>query len=154
LPILLFLLFLITSCSPTAKWHLETPNSLFSKGRWGRLYLLPKDCYAGISLEIIRSEGTEWCYINSYTLGFTEDTPPLILTIDGISYPFEGKRLEGFQRVLMPPDAAQLLITALLDGHSIDLTAGNYQILLHPLNFGRNYVKLKRCNHTPPFVNN
>lgn len=108
-------------------------------GHCGRIYLATKGC---LSLEIIHSCGTDWGYINTYALGFTDETPTISMTISGQPYEFQGFRLEGYQRVLMPPDATQLLITALLDGFPIHLKASNYQIVLEPLNFAYNYTKL------------
>lgn len=130
------LLLLLTSCAPMPeRWHLSRPNTFN-----GKICLPVRD---GLSIEFIHSCGTEWGYINNCAFGFAEQTIPITLTIEGVSYRFLGQRLEGCQRVLMPPQATQLLIRSLLDEHSVHLVAGPYQTLLQAHNFAHLYGKLK-----------
>ena len=138
MPILLLLL--LAGCSPAHRYYLSMPQSVCSKYTQGRIYLPAQD---GLSVEFILS-CTEWGYINNCSFGFAEQTIPITLVIDGVSYPFFGERLEGCQRVLIPPQATQLLIRALLDKYPIQLTAGPYQTLLQTHNFTHLYGKLNQ----------
>lgn len=136
---LFILLLVLTQCArPCQNWQLETVHS---KNFSSRLLHPATDCYSGISFEIIHSCQTEWGYINSYTFGFSEEIIEISIIIDGQEYPFTGERLEGHQRVLLPPQATQLIIKGLLDGQIIHLTAENYQTTLCPQNFSKLFKK-------------
>lgn len=127
------LLFSCCTCSP-ARWYLDKPcrNS-------GRVYYPAKS--SEIAIEIIRSCGSDWCYVNNSTFGF-QSSPPILITIKGECFTFQGECLEGFQRVLLPTQATQLLIKALIDGHSVGLTVGDYQTTLEPWYFSEHYSRL------------
>ena len=62
-------------------------------------------------------------------------TSTVTLTIEGSILEYEADRLEGGQRLKMPPEATAAVVEALSNGFCVDVTVGRYRETLVPNNF-------------------
>lgn len=143
-------LFFFFSCSkPCQEWEfgqVVTPCPCYNSGR---LFLPTTDPSRGLEIEIIHasSNNETLLYLGAYSLEFTgtKENPNKTLvtvTIDEQSIVVAADRLEGGQKLLMPPEATQTIINALLENRVVRLKTGRYQTEILNANFCELYYKL------------
>lgn len=130
---LLLALALLFACSPS-KWCIETPCP-----SQGRIFSPSKEC---VSFELIRSGGKDWGYVNNIAFGFTPPMAEVGMTVEGQTYLFYGQVLGGFQRLLLPEEATQVIVDSLLAGRSVRLSVAGYEAFLYPYNFALLYGRM------------
>lgn len=132
-----------TSCRQWEIQQILTKTPCFNGGR---LLLAPDSEYSRIELEIIRNRSGIRFYIN---LLFLEAPPcPEDKTRTSLNVLFQDQEpwiiypylFTGGQRLLLPGDAADVLIQALLDEESFDVEIGRSRIKVIPDNFSIVYT--------------
>ncbi len=138
------LLFFFSSCSATnERWVLQSSqSSLPSCRRFSRIYMPPEDQYFGLEIELVLSpkDHDHNLFINV----FSRKIPPhknqdkravVTIEIEGKTNTCLADRLEGGQRLRVPEDCAQQIITAFLTNKTILIKLQGYQRSIKPLNF-------------------
>lgn len=105
----------------------ERPNSAYAefvRSSFGIRMHLNLLCFV---VPTIDEEGTK----STFTVFISDQT-----------FSYVGDLLEGGQRLLVPPDATELITQALLEGVPVVIKLGLFKIELMPDNFGELYCKL------------
>lgn len=108
--------------------------------RLGKLYLPPQNSYTGLELELTRCNNDVRMYINVFSIPFTWNpcaptTIELMVDIDGDCYSYQADCLQGGQRLLVPSEAANRIIDALVACKSVRIQAGRYSSEILCANF-------------------
>jgi hypothetical protein len=141
-------LFLFNCAGNCRKWFLEEEITACPQYNSGKLYLPAEEICRGLELEIVRSASGMRMYLNTFSLPFSPDNSnpnlsPFFITI-ACDEPalFLGELLEGGQRVLLPIEVSQQIVSALLDNQSVVIKAGRYQTEIVPTSFAKLYDDL------------
>lgn len=113
---------------------------------------MPCNRFNGVEAELLYSGHDIEFYLNAFTLLFSDSEnagyTEVVIGIADQKYTYPAERLAGGQRLLLPAEAQQLIIAALIDNASVELSAGRYQAILIPDNFASIYAK-NFAPHTP-----
>jgi hypothetical protein len=145
--------FLFVSCSSSNEQQWQIDRTVVSNldCNLGRLTLPAINTYQGLELELVRSASGTRMYLNAFSLPFPNDLEDLsksavILLIDEQVYVIKAERFMGGQRLLMPEDAASLIITTLVNDKSIQITVGRYRTTIISTRFVELYKQLNKNN--------
>jgi hypothetical protein len=144
----LFFCLLFSSCtSPFPQWEYEETATCQPCYRSGRVSLPPKDPLGGLEVEFVRTPSVLRAYLNIYAIQVTSDPQhpgkaEVKLVIEDLSENVYADILQGGQRLLLPADATEKIVNALLQDKSIDLSVGRYHSTVDPHNFVGLYNKL------------
>lgn len=144
----LFLSLFLSCTKPCQQWEFEKINACFPCGEIGRIYYLESDSFCLLEPELVADRCGQRLYLNVYTLEFPfeEDDPgkaEIVMTIDDQSYRFMTDRFSGGQRLLIPPDATELMIQSLLACQNVRIEIGRYSANLTSNNFYPSFTKLQ-----------
>lgn len=140
---------LACSRSQEIEWKLEqtlVANKCYNSGK---LFLPAANQFRGIELELVQYASGIRMYLNVFSLPFpthTEDSTKteILITIDEDEHPFTTHCFQGGQRLLLPPEATSLLITSLMEDHSITIASGRYCATIVSTRFSELYAKLNQ----------
>jgi len=145
----LFLILLFnSSCSPQCQqWKIAVIKSNCPCATYTKVYLPTNNAFNGIDAVFISCNGSVRLYFNALTFLFVpfDDNPEcsqVTLKINDQAHTFIAERLEGGQSLLLSEESTQLIVEALLEQTSVDVTAGRYQTILIPDNFEKTYRAL------------
>lgn len=144
----LFLIVLFSSCSPyRQQWKLAAINACCPKASYVKLYFPTCNTFNGLEAEFLSSNGDLQLCLNIHTLQFPSDLEcpdhtTVEVNIDDDPYIFTADRLLGGQRLVMPPEACQLIVCALLAGCTVCIKVGRYESTLLPEGFEKHYRRL------------
>ena len=133
-------LFLCSCSKPCSQWQNERAVTCCESQNSSRLMRCSSNRFRGLELEIARGCSGMRMYLNVHSLCFPcdETTPPkttVHITSGQESYDVWADRLEGGQRLLLPPEAAQSIICHLLNGNTVSLSAGRFKEEISPEGF-------------------
>lgn len=142
----LFFLFLSCQCQPL--WIFEKTVTCRSDFNSGVLFYPAEDPITNLELEITQTGSGLYAYINVFAcpiLSTTQDHQVEVsVTINSEENCFLADILTGGQRLLLPDDARDLIIGALLDGMAVDVRAGPYRQNVSPDGFRGGFCQLTR----------
>lgn len=146
---ILFLSFcFLTSCShPYRKWECSTVRADFPPVTYSTVYLNPCNGFNGLEAEFIFYGPYVQLYLNALSLQLPRSTTDeniveVLISIGDNQYNFAAERLGGGQKLLMPEEAQNLIIAALLEGQEVIVSCGRYETTLIPCNFSTFFYKL------------
>lgn len=128
-----FILFIVLlySCSPRSCWLYQEVDSDCPQYNSANLTHPSANTFNGIGLQLLTGPFGTLGYLNVYCgsiPSFDEEgrTAKVLFIIDGTHYQFDGILHEGQQKVLLPDEATQLVIRALLDNQSVCIVMKGY----------------------------
>lgn len=138
--LLLFCLPLLSCSKSCREWELSTIKATYPCATYAKARLAPQNIFNGIETEFLIAGKDATIFLNAFTLCFpaSDDDDGIVevdLAIEEQSYRFLGERLTGGQRIKLPEDAKQLIITSLLECRSIVVSVGRFQTEIVPGNF-------------------
>lgn len=146
----IFILFLtfFSSCSkPCLGWKLSTIHAVYPCSTYAKARLTPCNPFSELEAELLCNGKDTSFFLNALMLGFPpaetcEGKINVNVMIAEQSYEYASERLEGGQRIKLPEQAKQLIISTLLDGDSVIISIDRYQTVLIPDNFEKVYQEL------------
>lgn len=147
LPALFFITFCFSACSPHChQWKLAIIKADCPPARYAKLYLPACSTFNGFDAVLIRANGCISFYLNALTLCFPNygedpDHTEVVFCIDDEVSTFIADKLQGGQSLLLPEEAMQLVVSAMLQQKCVDITIGRYQTTLIPDHFDTSYNK-------------
>ncbi len=135
------------SCSNKGNWKVDKINSGSTLHSSTRISSLSNKASNQIHLEIFKlQEGTRgYIFSKSHPIPCFEQNPTqtalTIKTDDEILF-YLGARHEGGQRILLPPDALEKIISSLKNGISITIEVPGAETTLNPKGFPKDTKKL------------
>lgn len=144
--ILFFLLtpFVLISCSRNnqQEWEFDRAVALDSAHASERLSLPAINSFQGLELELVRGITSTRMYLNAFSLPFPcdlEGKSEVSLFIEEQEYLFKAECFQGRQRLLLPQEITALIITALMNDSSIQISVGRYQATIISTRFAEFY---------------
>jgi hypothetical protein len=143
-----FLLFFSFSCvKPCQQWEMDHIEAQCPYYNSTKIYLPALNSFSNLEVEIVRTANETRMYFNIFTLEFPwicedESKTEVCLVIDQQEYRFLADRLEGGQRLLLPPDALELVVQTLLQYAPVQAIVGRYTADIIPNNFCVVYNRL------------
>jgi hypothetical protein len=144
-PTLFLIIFLVTSCSPQCnQWKLAVIKADCPPAKYARACLPACNTFNGMEAVLMSSNGTTHFYLNALTLLFPvyecdNAHTEIKIVIEEENYCFIVDRLQGGQRLLLPEEAKQLIVDALLEFKCVEISTGRYQTTLIYENFQNVY---------------
>lgn len=144
----LFLILLFSSCSPYRhQWKLAAIKASCPDASYVKIYLPACNTFNGLEAEFMCSNGDMQLNLNIHTLQFPMDSDDgshatVNVIINEDIFPYTANRLLGGQRIVMPQEACQQIIGALLEGNNVDITVGRYETTLLSEGFAKHYDEL------------
>ena len=144
------LFLFLSSCSKNCQeWEYGEVVTCYHAYDSGRLILRPENPFSGLELELSRGCSGLRMYVNAFSLAFAKEGACCSKTRINISsgqesYTVFADRLEGGQRLLLPPEATNDIIGKLLACQSVCLSTGRYKSEITPRGFAASYQKLMR----------
>jgi len=141
-------LILLSSCSSCCQvWHFENTLGTLPTYNSSRIYLCPGCETNGLELELVRTTCGLNLYINVFGLEVPADcndpeTTQVYVSFREYSYTFPAFRFVGGQRLLIPADARDEIISWLMAGQSVYLRVGRYDGDIMPDKFGQVFERL------------
>jgi len=150
----LFLLLFLFSCQSSNSWevsHIQTGNKSYNSAR---LSYPVHDIVNGVAVEMICAQGHVNTYleVHSQTIPAYEGNPKealVVMKIAGKSIKGIAYRHEGGQRLSLPLDLHELLITSLQNKQPVTIVLEGYYTKIDPEQFSEQYAQL----HAEPFTN-
>lgn len=136
------------SCShPCRQWELIKIKADCPPITYYQAYLSASNPFNGIEIELLSTGAETQLYLNVLALQFphcpeNENQTEVTICIDDMQYVVNAERFLGGQRLLLPEEAQQLIICALIENRPVDISAGRYQATIVPDNF----LKIYRCS--------
>jgi hypothetical protein len=137
-----FLFFSLAACQRESPWavsQIQTGNKAFDSSR---LSYFSKDKINGIDLEWIQTETELYCYLQVHSHAI--QNPQVTLIIGDEKEQFSCPRHRGGQRLLLPEELKQKILSALEAGSSLTLTVDDYRVTLEPTDFRRSFKKMQK----------
>lgn len=145
----LFLFLLATSCSSSScpKWQIEETITCSPCYNSGKIFFPPPDEFSGLELELARGPDDVRMYINVFSIeisGEADDSNAAQVLVDfgGEAETFTANILQGGQRLLLPPEATERILSSLLDGDYITISVDRYKAEIPSENFPKLYNSL------------
>lgn len=142
LPCTLFLI--LASCASTKdSWKLrriDSSNDVIC----AHLSLPPKNAFRNLEVFFQKDGDDTKVFLNNYSTPFQKDEAGLatvVIYINDSSTYFKAPVLAGNQRILLPPDATQMLLLALNEKQAIVVTSGKYSAEVHSEDFDQAFNK-------------
>lgn len=149
-------LLILTGCRSQTPWTTDRISSGQSKFNSTKLAYTAEDPINGLDLEFLKIQDTLYAYLNVHSVPI----PPLkkgegngiqysavYITIGPEKHRFEAIRREGGQRLLLPNDAADLILSSLKKELPVGIAVSGYSSLVTPSDFAKQYKKIEK-NHT------
>lgn len=123
----LFLPIFLTSCKTYPHWYRE---QVCSCNLNYRLSYESCDPFVQLTVEIIQSDSGLRMYVNTFSRPLTSSQ--ISVTVGEASLSFSGYLLEGQQRLLLPDEARDWILSSLLEDNCVQIRAGPYQATISP----------------------
>lgn len=134
----------LTGCCQQKNWVYREVVSDYPQFDSSQLIRRPSNEFSGIEVQILNCACERVGFLSIYCGEI--HSPIFIIEIDNGRYVYEGLLMEGSQKVQMPDEATELLITALLDGQMVQIYFDHFSVTLYPENFSRQYRKMSRAS--------
>jgi len=136
----------ISACSKqVTQWELELIRGNCPPKTYSKVYLAPCSTFSGIQIELIGVGCDRQLYLSVLCLQLSpsssDNTVDVVITIEDQSYIVSAALLEGRQRILLPDEARDLIVYALLNNQEVTVSVGRYRQILIIDNF-RECMKL------------
>ncbi len=138
---LLLLVFSLTGCRGKG-WFYSDVKSDCARFNSALLSHCSPEAFNGIELQLLRGEFGILAFLNISSGSL--NSPTAALEIEGIRYLYTAHVMQGGQRVLLPPEAADFIITSLLNGLNVKICLNGYMSEFFPENFARKYKCFSR----------
>lgn len=131
----------LSSCSsPVRHWEIEqtlTCNPCYNSGK---VYFPPCDEIFGLELELARGPTDYRMYLNIFSRQFPSEDEEgnktkVSVTIAEQPTDFLANRFQGGQRLLLPDEAVDQIINALIDNQTVTIAVGRYSSEIVSENF-------------------
>lgn len=125
------LLLLLTGCTTPSPWHYRTLPTYVKEERSACMSLKPAHPLSEIGIELVRSsQGTFGWLLCLGGCGAPEPEVHLIGENQECVYPLHA--LEGGDRFLLPPPAAEAILRSLYEGHPLTLQVEGRSLSIDP----------------------
>jgi hypothetical protein len=130
-------------------WKYESAGACIPCLDSSRIILIPNQPSSTLQFEIIRDiHGYHMyvstiCYVLADSCGCQQELPLQVCAGDDV-YDFEGKLYQGGQRVLIPDEARDIIIGALLSGSCVSLHVGIHSVNVTSASFAQSWNRLIR----------
>lgn len=144
------LFFFFVSCStPCHQWYLEETITSCPCYNSAILVLPVQNKFKELEIEIVRGPYDTKMYLNAFSLPFPLDSEDpdktqILLAIDGKTETIVADRLLGGQRLWIPTDVSEQIISALLNDQVVHIGIGRYQTDIIQENFNCLYSDLNK----------
>ncbi len=153
----LLILGALTSCASKGHWkhsHMSTGTSEFSSSKLSYMFPDPNN---SIQLEIFRTEKHYRGYLSvqSHPIVPSQNDPQKALVyfqIQEESFSFLATRHQGGHRVLLPEEALEKILEALLQNVEVTLETSGYRTKINPEGFSSNYTKFQNPSKFPKLI--
>lgn len=138
---------LAVSCqSSPPSWKVSETKSRHPSYQACSISQKPDNPYRGMELEFVRTSSRTHAYLNVFSLTFPSDRldenkTKVVIKIEDEEQIFLAHRLEGGQRLLLPEDARDLLVQALLENKPVAMIAGRFDVKISPGNFSKKHCQ-------------
>jgi hypothetical protein len=144
----LFILIFSVSCACNNLWCLQKVETDFLCYNSSRLSFHSPQNFCGINLEFMRGEFgivgfISICSLEIPVLPDSHESLVVILA-DEKKYCFACRRLAGAQRLLLPPEATELMIDLLNNGTTIYIAMEGFGSEIPACNFSKKYREFSR----------
>ncbi|MBS0652994.1 MAG: hypothetical protein JSR39_05635 [Verrucomicrobia bacterium] len=151
----LFLSVILASCRSSSPWALDRVESGNSDFNSAKLTFPANDPIHGIDVEFLNTSKNLYVYLNVHSIPIPalKNNPKYAfvhLTIGTEKYRFEALRREGGQRLLLPEEAVDLMISSLRKNLPIEIKVSGYSTQITPSGFPE---KFKKMQQSPLFPN-
>lgn len=133
---------LLTACcsEPIRYWKLENNCGYCPMFESARMYLKPANQFAGIELEFVWSPYGLRLYLNVSGLQIPSNpcdptTSLVFISFKDHSYSFAAPRFQGGQRLLIPDDVRNEIVSYMQDEQTVFIQTGSYQADISPCEF-------------------
>lgn len=144
----LFILSLLfcSACTQCREWKFDcekTPSPEYSSSQM----ILPAQENETLALEIVSTISGLRMYVNVYSiplspLPFDDKKIDVTFSTEEASFIVVADLLIGGQRVLLPPQTTEWMITTLLDFRTVKVSVGRYSAEITPASFQEHYFKM------------
>lgn len=139
------LVFTYTSCSPCGNWTFQKITHAGPSFTCARMIHSPTQIFNGLTLEFLNGPYGTFCYVSCCAGQIKASVFPhyssFTLYIESSQFSFWGYLEEGNQRLKLPEEATQLIITAFLNQHNVSIAVSDYYSTFKPDNFSKYYCK-------------
>jgi len=139
------LLLIFQSCSSSCRqWTYDEVCTNCPYYNSKRLVLYPDNQFRGLELVFLRTYSGQRAYINIFSLALPMDSndphkTQICISCEISSYDLYAERLEGGQRLLLSDEAAELIISNLLECKTVTISVGRYKSEIIPRGFSEAY---------------
>jgi hypothetical protein len=136
------------SCSkPCQRWQFDQTITCCPCFNSGKIYLTPQCTFGEIELEVAQGPCEQRMYLNVFALEIPSDPhdperAKVFIIFENHESIVYGYKLQGGQRLLLPPEAALEITEALLDDQSFEIRVGRFRSTICPDHFAESYSKL------------
>lgn len=149
-------IFFLVSCSQATPWsinHIKTGNACFDSSE---LCYRSSDPANGLDLEMIRTQESLRLYLSvrSRIIPPYKNNPQEAIVevlANGEKHRFIAFRHEGGQRVLLPEECQNLILSQLKDNHPVAISLSGYKNIIEPTSFSSFYEQLYNPPYSHPF---
>ena len=100
---------------------------------------IPHNAFSGIEVQFLKGEFGILCFLSVYSRQILSNH--VVLMIEGTQTEYTATLMQGEQRMLLPPEATENMIRALLSGNAVVIYLEGFSTELCPENFLRKYKK-------------
>lgn len=146
----IFALFLfLFSCGRKELWQYREVVEGCAQFNSANLTYCPSNLFTGIEVQFLKGEFGTLCFLNVFSRAippFAQDPKSalVIIEIDDQQYPFKAIRMESAQRVLLPDEAASMLISALHNSCMVTIYLESYMAQISSQKFPHYFEKLQK----------
>jgi len=149
--LVLLALLLLSGCRSDTSWTVDHVASGRSRFNSTKLTYTAADPINGLDLEFLKTREHLYVYLNVHSVPI----PPLktdphhsfvYITVDTERHRFEAVRREGGQRLLLPEDAINLIISSLNQQLPVEIAVSGYSSLISPSDFSKKYKKIQHIS--------
>lgn len=144
---------LLTACCSTScpSWQLQTNCGYCPMFSSARMYLKPVNQFSGIELEFVWSPYGLRLYLNVSGLQIPSNpsdssTSLVYISFRDHSYCFAAPRYQGGQRLLIPDDVRNEIVSYMQEEQSVFIQTGCYQADISPCDFLPIFDRLMKCH--------
>ncbi len=143
----LALLFLfLSACSSKTGWDYRAVQTKPIASNSANLRIPVTNPFNGLELQFLKGSFGTRAYLSVHAREIpSQANDPIVIVVDDQSYSFATTRMEGGQRLLLPEEATQLLISALSNTQKVTIAApGGFSSVISSKKFGKLYRKFEK----------
>ncbi len=144
--IIALLFFFLPCCSPKTGWVYQEVKTKPITSNSANLRIPVANPFNGLELQFLKGTFGTRAYLSVQAREILpQANDPVAIIVNEQPYSFATTRMEGGQRLLLPEEATQLLISALSKNQKVIIAAsGGFYSEIPPTNFGKPYRKLSK----------